>query len=167
MSTATESNGNPTGASKLADETRCRQMLADGRRCGGRRLRGSELCLWHDPEEARQQAQRRLERRTQNQEGEASRVELLALSEKQYLEAGELRAVLARTLARLEREPISPGVAYATGYLVHLLLSLGAPPLIRKRLEDMTPEEREARHRELRRQVRLIYGWSPEEAEKP
>lgn len=161
MSTATESRGN-----KLADETRCRQMLADGRRCGGRRLRGSELCLWHDPEQARQQAQRRAERKAGKQKEEVNGAELLALSEKQYLDAGELRAVLARALARLEREPISAGVAYATGYLVHLLLSLGAPPLIQKRLADMTPEELEARSREMRRRVRLIYGWPPEEAEK-
>lgn len=162
---ATESNVIQTRTTVLPNEKRCRHTLADGQRCGGRRVNGSELCLWHDPERARQQAQRRAERKAGKQKEEVNGAELLALSEKQYLDAGELRAVLARTLARLEQGTMNPGVAYATGYVVQLLVTLPAPPRLRKRLEDMTPKELEARNRAIRREVRRIYGWTDEELE--
>ena len=147
-------------ASGAAREQACRHLLADGRRCGGKRLKGRELCRWHEPEWPREAVARR------GGEKEASGAEFLAASELRYLDGSELRGLLARTLARLERDPMSPGVAYATGYLVQLLLSLEPPAEPAKRWEDLTPEEREARTREMGRRVREIYGWSTEELDE-
>ncbi|MFQ5816741.1 MAG: hypothetical protein ACE5H2_02140 [Terriglobia bacterium] len=155
----------------LADEERCHHLLAAGRRCRGVRWQGSEFCFWHDPRatEARVRARCRTSARNKQRAGtpeEESGFEFVALSELQYLNPLELRPLLARTLARLEKGPMGPGIAYAIGYLVHLLANLPPPPEPKKRLEDMTPEEREARQRWLRRRVREIYGWPPEETQE-
>ncbi|MBI4461385.1 MAG: hypothetical protein HY653_00620 [Acidobacteria bacterium] len=149
-----------SGPWELADEQRCRQVLAEGRRCGGRRLKGAELCRWHQPGQARPR------RRRPKRLPEAAVVELLAASELQYADVGELRALLGRTLARLEQGQIRPSVAYAIGYLAQALQQLPLPREPRKRWEELTPEEQEQRRREMRRQVRQIYGWTDEELDR-
>lgn len=146
------------GTKEVVGEKRCEQMLAAGQRCQGRRLKGSEFCFWHaDPEAARERVQQGHVERTQR---EARSAELLAGSERQYLSGSELRALLARTLARLEQGLVSPGVAYAMGYLVQVLEQLGAPPEPPRRL---TAKEQEERRIRIQRQIREIYGWSDEE----
>lgn len=84
----------------LPEEKRCRHVFPDGRRCRAARMKGKQWCFFHDP------ADRWPE----------SAPALISVS--------ELRAVLARTLHDLRQKRVSPGEAYAIGYLVQLLSQL-------------------------------------------
>lgn len=124
-------------------------------------MKGRELCRWHEPEWPRLVGVAR-----RGGEEEASGAELLAESELRFLDPYELRALLARTLGRLERGPMSPGVAYAMGYLVQVIETLEPAKPAPKPWWKLTPEEKEARQQEIQREVREIYGWSTEELDK-
>ncbi|MFQ5926490.1 MAG: hypothetical protein ACE5MH_03555 [Terriglobia bacterium] len=158
----------PPGQASGTQGERCQHLLAEGQRCGGRAWQGSELCFWHHPEatEERERARQRhgkLGRFAAEREKDEAGAAFVAVSELQYLNPLELRPLLARTLARLDKGPMNPGIAYAIGYLVQLFHTLPPPPEPKKRFEEMTPEEREARQRWMRRRVREIYGWPPED----
>lgn len=89
---------------RIPEARRCVYRFADGRRCRMRRW-GAELCFHHDPAAA--------ERRKNRGRG---------LSRLGLMTATEVHELLARTLRRLEAGEISPGEAYARGYLAQLLL---------------------------------------------
>lgn len=145
---------------------RCRAMTRAGQPCGGARWQDSDFCFWHEPkaEAVRAGSRRRSWQRAKLQQ-ESLPAEVLAESEVRYLDAVEMRALLARTLARLERVPFSPGVAYAMGYLVQLLQTLELAKPAPKPWWKLTPEEKKARQQEMRRRIRAIYGW-PDEPEE-
>lgn len=90
--------GRPGG--KAPEEKRCRHTWEDGRRCRAWRIKESEWCFFHDPEANR-----------------PPRVPAL-------LSATELHAVLVQAVKDLREKRISPGEAYALGYLVQLLSTL-------------------------------------------
>lgn len=89
---------------KISEERRCVFVFTDGRRCRMRRW-GEELCFHHDPAAAEKRKNRGR-----------------PLSRLHALTATEVHELLAETLGKLTEGEITPGEAYATGYLAQLLL---------------------------------------------
>ncbi len=88
----------------IPEARRCVFVFPDGRRCRMRRW-GAKLCFHHDPAAAQ---------RRKNRGKPLSRLDVLT--------ATEVHEILNRTLMRLLDKEITPGEAYATGYLAQLLL---------------------------------------------
>lgn len=111
-------------------EERCTQVLADGRRCKQRRWRGQNVCFQHDPEAAklRKKAGRRAHANVlagQPAYGNASAGK--PRTPAGLMTVAEVQEWLARTLEELREKRITPGEAYAAGYLAQLALAaLGA-----------------------------------------
>lgn len=89
----------------MPEERRCTHIFAEGRRCKQRRWQGKELCFQHDPEAAELR---------KNAGRQASALKMLT--------ATEVHDLLTRTLEELRAKRVTPGEAYATGYLAQLLL---------------------------------------------
>ena len=90
---------------RLPEEKRCVHKYSNGRRCGNQRWRGKEVCFQHDPEAAEL-------RKKAGRPASALRI----------MTATEVHAELSRTLEELREKRITPGEAYARGYLAQLLL---------------------------------------------
>ena len=90
---------------RLPEEKRCVHKYSNGRRCGNQRWRGKEVCFQHDPEAAEL-------RKKAGRPASALRI----------MTATEVHAELSRTLEELREKKITPGEAYARGYLAQLLL---------------------------------------------
>lgn len=133
------------GAVNIPEERRCVFLFADGRRCRTRRCR-AELCFHHDPGAAEKR---------KNRGRPLSRLRMLA--------ATEVHAMLADTLRKLQAGQISPGEAYATGYLAQLVLGN-----LRKVREEFADAKNEWEHHVevVMRVRRLDEGRSGKEAEE-
>ncbi|MFQ5664556.1 MAG: hypothetical protein ACE5HL_12085 [Terriglobia bacterium] len=101
----------------IREEKRCVYVFPEGRRCKQRRWRGKEWCFQHDPEA-----------------GELRRYAGRPAKGMRMTSAREVHELLVRTLEELRGQRISPGQAYAAGYLAQLVLrNLGA---VKEELEE-------------------------------
>lgn len=85
-------------------ERRCQKGAGTEQQCRAARLRGSELCFFHDPGIR------------------GHRLELRELGELPLGRSRDLHALLARAVEAVEKKRLDPQQAYAIGWLVQLLL---------------------------------------------
>lgn len=133
-------------AVRIPEGRRCVFVFEDGRRCRMRRW-GTELCFHHDPAAAKMR---------RNRGRPLSRLRMLA--------ATEVHALLTEALRKLQAGEISPGEAYATGYLAQLVL--GNLRQVQEEFEDA--RTRWDHHVEVVTRVRALDTgrWGGGEAEK-
>ncbi len=93
-------------AESVPEERRCTHVHADGKRCKQRRWREKELCFHHDPEAAELRKHRGV-----------------PVSELRMMSKTEVHALLTKAIEDLQGKRISPGEAYALGYLAQLVLA--------------------------------------------
>jgi hypothetical protein len=85
-------------------ERRCQRNAGTERQCRAARMKGSELCFFHDPVIR------------------THREDLIKLNEVPLHRSQDLHRLLARAVKAVERKKINPQQAYAMGWLVQLLL---------------------------------------------
>ena len=100
------------------EKARCRQTSANGKRCEGWAMDGSDFCFFHNPEskDARHAAQSR--------GGQGNRGPVLSLDSEdvQLRSAQDLAELLAETITQVRKGLISPKIATAIGYLAGPLM---------------------------------------------
>ncbi|MGH9813934.1 MAG: hypothetical protein ACRD4T_12445 [Candidatus Acidiferrales bacterium] len=87
-----------------AQERRCQRGARTPEQCRAARMRGSELCFFHDPGIR------------------MHRLELAELSDLPLGRSRDLHRLLARVVRAVEKKKLDPQQAYAIGWLVQLLL---------------------------------------------
>lgn len=104
----------------VSPERRCTQVLADGRRCRQKAWRGKGICYQHDPAAARLRKKAGRPARADVPAGEPRKPARL-------MTVAAVQELLAGTVEELREKRITPGEAYAAGYLAQLALAaLGA-----------------------------------------
>lgn len=104
----------------ISPERRCTQTLADGRRCRQKSWRRKSVCYQHDPAAAK----------LRKKAGRHAYGNVLAGQPRKparLMTVAAVQELLAGTLEELREKRITPGEAYAAGYLAQLALAaLGA-----------------------------------------